>query len=185
VQYDSGLVLSRLLVVVEALVQSLAEVHEAQDAMRQRWLGLSPRRSVLQSEKGKLVLAYLLNPQADWNERLQELEQTIRDLVTHELALFRATLEGARSLIDALSPEAIVQAESAESDEPIESLGQNASWTRWFGARSASLEERLWRRMVATYTSLRESDRFERVFLGRSFARSYLAAVGQRDRPRG
>jgi predicted component of type VI protein secretion system len=178
VQFDSRLALSRVLLIVEALVQALAEVHEAQESVRQRWLGQSPRRSVLQSDKAKLVLAYLLNPQADWNERREELEQTIRDVVTHELALFKAMLEGARSLIDALSPETIAAAESSEADES----GSDGFWTRWRKRRAQALEPRLWRRLLASYAELRDGDRFERVFLGRSFARSYLAAMGHRDK---
>jgi predicted component of type VI protein secretion system len=181
VHFDSRLALTRVLVMVEALVQSLAEVHDAQESVRQRWLGQSPRRSVLQSDKGNLVLAYLLNPQADWSERLQELEETIRDVVTHELALFKAMLEGARALLDAVSPEAIVEAEAAESKD-METELTGGFWSRLFGGGDHNNEARLWQRLLTTYAELRDGDRFERVFLGRGFARSYLAAMGQRDK---
>jgi predicted component of type VI protein secretion system len=170
--FDSRQTLTRLLGLIEALVQSLAEIHDAQDSVRQRWLGRSTKKSVLQSDKGHLVLAYLLNPQADWSERLRELEQSIRELVTHELALFKATLEGARALVDTLAPERIAEAEAAET-EP-----RTPSW--WSQLRGDNaLEARLWRQLTSTHAALLDGQRYERVFLGRFFARSYLAAMGQ------
>jgi hypothetical protein len=171
--FDSRETLTRILGLLEALVQSLAEIHDAQDSVRRRWLGQSGRRSVLQSDKGNLVLAYLLNPQADWNDRLRELEQSIRDVVTHELALFKATLEGARTLVEALSPQAITQAESVASEQEE----AQTFWSRVL--RKNSLEARLWQRLGQTHAELQDGNRYERVFLGRLFARSYLAAMGK------
>lgn len=180
VQLDTGAALTRVLGLLEALIQSLAEIHDAQHSVRQRWLGRSPRRSLLESDNGAVVLAYLLNPQADWNDRLRELEQSIREVVTHELALFKATLEGARTLVDALSPEAIKQAEQTDNEGP-EAGGQTPNlWSRL--KERVSPEARWWQRLVTMHASLKDDDRYERVFLGRWFARSYLAAMGQPNR---
>ena len=125
------------------------------------------------------MLSYLLNPQADWNERLRELEELVRDVVTHELALFRATLEGARTLVDALSPDVVAaSADEAPSSEPAPGF-----WTRLLCKDAGDIG--LWRRFRATYAELTESARYERVFLGRVFSRSYLAAMGRPDPARG
>lgn len=175
---DDQLALARVLGLLEVLVQSLAEIHDAQESVRRRWLGRSARRSILQSDDGNTVLAYLLNPQADWNERLRELEELVRDVVTHELALFRATLEGARTLVGALSPDVVAASDDAPVSEPAPGF-----WTRLLCKDAGDIG--LWRRFRATYAELTDGARYERVFLGRVFSRSYLAAMGRPDPARG
>lgn len=173
---DTGITLERILTLVETLTQSLAEVNEAQDSIRRHWLGRAPRHSVLRSENGRAILAYLLNPQADWGTRLRSLEQTVREVVTHEIALFKATFEGARFLVEAFSPDAIAEAEGVD----LASLAGHTSrgfWDRWRGKEA--LEARLWRRVVSTHEALMDGERYQRVFLGRVFAKTYLAAMGQ------
>ncbi|MDB4975950.1 MAG: protein kinase [Myxococcaceae bacterium] len=174
---DTGLTLDRILGLLETLTQSLAEINDAQDTVRQRWLGRPARRSVLRSENGRAILAYLLNPQANWNERLVELEQTIREVVTHELALFKATMEGARLLVEALSPAAVAQAEGIDLEDLSDGAKGPGLWDRLRPKDSA--EARLWKRFVSTHEALMDGDRYQRVFLGRVFARTYLAAMGQ------
>lgn len=173
---DTGLTLDRVLGLLEALTQSLAEINDAQDTVRQRWLGRSPRPSVLRSENGRAILAYLLNPQADWDDRLLELEQTIREVVTHELALFKATMEGARQLVESISPRAIAEAEGVDP-ESLESLGKTSGL--WARRGKEGIEARLWRRYLSQHEALTDGDRYQRVFLGRIFARTYLAAMGR------
>jgi hypothetical protein len=177
VRFDSRQTLTRVLGLVEALVQSLAEIHDAQESVRRRWLGRSQRRSVLQSDQGKIVLSYLLNPHADWNERLRELESSVRDAVTHELALFRATLDGARTLVNAVSPEAVCEADEADSGELA--TAEPSFWERVSGAGKHLPQARLWQRFLGLHQELSDGARYERVFLGRVFARSYLAAMGK------
>jgi predicted component of type VI protein secretion system len=173
-QLDSGLTLERILRLLELLAQSLAEVHAAQDSVRSRWLGRAPRRSVLHSENGLVLLAYMLNPKADFRDRVAELEQTVRDAVTHELALFKAMLEAARKLVDSLSPEALSTAEqgAGAQTEP----NRAGLWRR---LRGEAPEVRLWQRLVAAHGALLDGNRYQRFFLGRMFAHSYLAAMGQ------
>jgi predicted component of type VI protein secretion system len=180
--FDAQLALTRVLGLLEVLVQSLAEIHDAQESVRRRWLGRSARRSVLQSDDGNAVLAYLLNPRADWNDRLRELEQSVRDAVTHELALFRATLDGARSLMNTLSPETIASSaicdDEAADDEPAAGF-----WTRLLCKDAGDIG--LWRKFLTLYDELTDGARYERVFLGRVFSRSYLAAMGRPEDARG
>jgi hypothetical protein len=160
------------------LTQSFAEINDAQDNIRKHWLGRAARSSVLRSDNGRVILAYLLNPKADWGDRLGELEGAISDVIMHELSLFKATLEGARSLLDSLSPAALAKAEGIELASIEEGTGGG------FLGRLLprdSPESRLWRRFTSTYEGLMDGDRYQRLFLGRSFARTYLAAMGQRD----
>jgi len=180
--FDSQLALTRVLGLLEVLVQSLAEIHDAQESVRRRWLGRTPRRTILQSEDGNLVLAYLLNPRADWSERLRELEQSVRDVVTHELALFRATLDGARTLVNTLSPNSIASSAADERDGPGAD-GAPGFWTRILCKDVGDIG--LWRRFLSTYGELTDGARYERIFLGRVFSRSYLAAMGRSDPVRG
>jgi predicted component of type VI protein secretion system len=181
--FDSQLALTRVLGLVEVLIQSLAEIHDAQESVRRRWLGRSARRSVLQSDDGNAVLTYLLNPQADWNERLRELEQSVRDVVTHELALFRATLDGARTLINTLSPDLIASSAAADDRDLGGAEPAPGFWTRLLCKDAGDIG--LWRRFLSLYGDLTEGARYERVFLGRVFSRSYLAAMGEPDAAQG
>jgi predicted component of type VI protein secretion system len=181
--FDSQLALTRVLGLLEVLIQSLAEIHDAQESVRRHWLGRSARRSVLQSDDGNAVLAYLLNPRADWNERLRELEQSVRDVVTHELALFRATLDGARTLLSTLSPDMIASSAGADGDDPAVAEPAAGFWTRLLCKDAADIG--LWRRFLAMYGELTDGARYERVFLGRVFSRSYLAAMGRPEHARG
>jgi len=178
--FDSQLALARVLGLLEVLVQSLAEIHDAQDSLRRRWLGRSARRSILQSDSGNDVLAYLLNPRADWDERLRELEESVRDVVTHELALFRATLEGARTLVNSLSPTVVASSINGDTAGAEPAAG---FWTRLLCKDAGDIG--LWRRFRAMYAELTDGARYERVFLGRVFSRSYLAAMGRAEPARG
>ena len=170
--------LARVLGLLEVLVQSLAEIHDAQESVRKRWLGRSARRSILQSDDGNVVLAYLLNPQADWSERLRELEDSVRDVVTHELALFRATLEGARTLLESLSPSTVLSNVDTDRDAPG-AVPAPGFWTRLLCKDAGEIG--LWRRFQAMYGEITDGARYERIFLGRVFSRSYLAAMGRAD----
>lgn len=174
---DPSRILERVLSLLEMLTQSFAEINDAQDNIRRHWLGRAPRSSLLRSDNGRAILAYLLHPQADFNDRLAELENAISDVIMHELSLFKATLEGARSMIEALSPQALAKAEGID----LESLEEGSSGFLGRLLPRDTPEARLWRRFAETYEGLMDGDRYQRVFLGRKFARTYLAAMGQRD----
>jgi hypothetical protein len=176
---DSGLTLERVLSLLEMLTQSFAEINDAQDNIRKHWLGRAPRSSVLRSDNGRVILAYLLNPKADWGDRLGELESAISDVIMHELSLFKATLEGARSLLEALSPATLAKAEGIDLAS-LEDGGGGGGFLGRLLPRD-SPEARLWRKFSETYEGLMDGERYQRTFLGRTFARTYLAAMGQRD----
>jgi hypothetical protein len=176
---DAGTTLQRVLQLLELLTQSFAEINDAQDNIRRHWLGRAPRASIMRSDNGRTILAYMLNPKANWDERLGEIESAISDVVMHELSLFKATLEGARSLVESMSPEALAKAEGID----LASLEEGGSGGGFLGRLRPrdTPEGRLWRRFMDTYEGLMDGDRYQRLFLGRKFARTYLAAMGQRD----
>jgi hypothetical protein len=178
VSVDSNATLQRALSLLELLTQSFAEINDAQDNIRRHWLGRAPRSSILRSDNGRTILAYMLNPGADWNDRLGEIESAISDVVMHELSLFKATLEGARGLVESMSPEALAKAEGID----LASLEEGGSSSGFLGRLLPrdTPEGRLWRRFMNTYEGLMDGDRYQRTFLGRKFARTYLAAMGQR-----
>jgi hypothetical protein len=99
-------------------------------------------------------------------------------VVTHELALFKATMEGARLLVASLSPRSIAEAEGIDP-ESLEDGGRSGLWGR--RRNKDASEARLWRRFVGMHEALTDGDRYQRVFLGRVFARTYLAAMGKAD----
>jgi predicted component of type VI protein secretion system len=175
---DTGLTLGRILNLLEMLSESFAEINDAQDSVRRRWLGRAPRGSILQSDNGRVILAYLLNPKADWSERAGEVEEALRNVVMHEIALFKATMEGARALLDALSPEALAKAANVNLEELEEDTSGAGFWQR---LKREDPKAALWQRFVDAYDSLKDGARFQRVFMGRQFARTYLAAMGQSD----
>ncbi len=178
---DTGLTLERVLALTEVLSQAFAEINDAQQSVRSRWLGRGHRTSVIKSDDGNVVLAYLLNPKGEWEARMAELEDAAREAVVHEFALFKATLGGARELLESLSPESIAEAEGIDPEQLTQDEGANSGlWNRFVSKREEP-DQRLWRRFVSTYRSLMEGERFQRAFLGRSFARSYLAAMGSSD----
>jgi hypothetical protein len=176
---DTGLTLQRILDLLEMLTQSFAEVNDAQNSVRKRWLGRAPRGSVLQSDNGRVILAYLLNPKAEWSERVEEMEETLSNVVMHEIALFKATLEGARALLETLSPEAIAEAEDVDLEALEDEDSEPGFWQRLKSRDDPRIA--LWRRFVETYESLKDGARYQRVFMGRPFARTYLMAMGQTD----
>jgi hypothetical protein len=175
---DTGLTLERILGLIEMLTESFAEVNDAQDSVRKRWLGRAPRGSVLQSDNGRVILAYLLNPKADWSERVQEVEDALSNVVMHELALFKATLEGARALLETLSPAAIAQGAQIDLSE-VEESSEPGFWQRLKSRDDP--RTLLWTKFVETYESLKDGARYQRVFMGRPFARTYLMAMGQSE----
>jgi hypothetical protein len=178
IDVDNAVTLQRVLSLLELLTQSFAEINDAQDNIRKHWLGRAPRASILRSDNGRVILAYMLNPNADWNERLGELESAISDVVMHELSLFKATLEGARGLVESMAPAELAKAEGVDLAALEEGAG--GGFLGRLLPRDTP-EGRLWRRFLNMHEGLMDGDRYQRLFLGRKFARTYLAAMGQRD----
>jgi hypothetical protein len=84
--------------------------------------------------------------------------------------------------MNTLSPEMIASGTGAEDGAPGDETSAGF-WTRLLCKDAGDIG--LWRRFLALYDELTDGARYERIFLGRVFSRSYLAAMGQPETPRG
>jgi hypothetical protein len=85
--------------------------------------------------------------------------------------------------MSALSPETIESSAAAEDDDAADAEPAAGFWTRLLCKDAGDIES--WQKYVALYGELTDSARYERVFLGRDFSRSYLAAMGRSEHARG
>jgi hypothetical protein len=127
--------------------------------------------SILQTTKNpRLALAYLLNPSSEGASKVEELARSMADFALHQVALVSAVVEGARGMLQELSPDAVVDPKAKKQPERrglIGGLFSNEAQVRWNRFRS------LFGEMV-------DEDRFTRRLFGRQFARKYYAIMGGR-----
>jgi hypothetical protein len=117
------------------------------------------------SQNAAELIAYLLDPQADTHERLEQLVDLFADLMIHEVALLSGVKAGVRKLLTELDPEAGF----ARSEE-----GRG---------RGPGLFDRSLRRYRDYFRSTTEDDGQSIVF-GAEFARAYADALGTSPTPR-
>jgi predicted component of type VI protein secretion system len=108
------------------------------------------------SQTAKELLDYLLDPQGDTRERLEQLVDLFADLMIHEVALLSGVKAGVRQLVAELDPE----------------QGYAESEKRGLGILDRSL-----RRYREYFKSVTEDDGQSTVF-GNEFARAYADAPG-------
>ena len=173
---ESGFEMDRLVAIIEAYTNAFVDLNEAQQEVRKRTLGRLPHNSILRSaDDPKVVLGYLLDPTATWEARFAELRNAVRAMVRHDWALMQATLEGARELLQSLSPEQLAEREGIE----LPRLDEKEAKGFWPSRSPRSPFERLWRRFSEEYAALVQGDHYQRRFLGTRFARRYTRAMGQ------
>jgi predicted component of type VI protein secretion system len=123
-----------------------------------------------EAQNSSAVLRYLL----DWNttgrEQISALTRAFADLALHQVAMLSGVIEGARSLMNTLSPTTISGAQSAA----IARSGGSGLFQRLFPFRRASL----WQSFTDRHTQLMEEDRFTREVFGGHFARAYFTVTG-------
>ena len=104
------------------------------------------------------VLHYLVDPTADANQRIEELKRSYADIMLHQVALLGAMMEGVRTLLSRLSPEAI--------EDDVKGGGPFRTG-------------KLWSRFVELHREFTEEDnRVTAAVFGNEFARAYAAVVG-------
>jgi len=176
VRLETGMTVDRLGKLLQMFSQVFVEIQAAQsDARREMSLPDTGPRSLLASEDPNVVLAYLLNPNVDGDERMAELEQSVTKLALHEAALFGAVKDAAQALLESLSPEKI-EAELKESDDADAGM-----LSRVFANKQDARDAQLWRRYRAMHQDLMDGKRYQRRFVGREFARIYMRAMEQLD----
>ncbi len=119
------------------------------------------------TENPSALLAYLLNPGKEGSVKVTELSRALADFAVHQVALVSAVVQGARDLLDEISPQAF------ESGGATERPG-------FFGKLFAKDKNALWERYVGVFGEAVDEDRFTRKLFGRGFARKYYAITGGR-----
>ena len=115
----------------------------------------------------RAVLAYLLNPDTTHSNKITELARALADFAVHPVALVSAVIEGAREVLQALSPSTL----TGQGERPGASF---------FGKLLGAEQKELWARYVSAFDETIDADRFTRKLFGRGFARKYYAITGGR-----
>jgi predicted component of type VI protein secretion system len=171
-----SMAMERVGAILEVFSQGLVELRNTQLQFSQEMgLKLINEESPLRrKDDPRAILAYLLDPSMDGTTRIEELSRLFAEFALHHVALLKATVEGGRSLMQRISPEAIGEDPSIKPDEIEENDG---IFARVFPFEA----RRMWKRYLALYQVLVEEDRFTKELFGRSFARAYYTFTGGRS----
>jgi hypothetical protein len=167
-----ALAMERIGEVLEVFSTAFVEMREAHGRFCDEMsLERPPADSILQTTKNpRLALAYLLNPSSEGASKVEELARSMADFALHRVALVSAVVEGARGMLQELSPDAVVDPKAKQPKGGGGVLG---------GLFSSQAQLR-WTRFRSMFTEMMEEDRFTRRLFGRPFARKYYAIMGGR-----
>jgi hypothetical protein len=125
--------------------------------------------SMLQTtENPRVLLAYLLNPGNEGAAKVDELSRAMADFAVHQVALVSAVVQGARDMLEELSPQTFA------------TVNQPGTKGSMFSKLFANEKEKLWQRYLSVFEDAVDEDRFTRKLFGRGFARKYYAITGGR-----
>jgi len=169
---DVEKLLVRAATTLETSARALVELRQGQRQFRTEMAVVRTAKEMtpLHRAQGPAdVLAYLLDPDADVNQRIQELTSAYADIMIHQVALLNGIMEGVRGLLRRLSPHAID--EKVKRSAPAWARLLAPFWTRW-------------RAFVTQHREYSEEDRqlSEAVF-GAEFAQGYGAVFGDERGP--
>ncbi len=157
--------LARVAVLLQTFARSLFELRRAkQEAARGLGLGGADESW---PRSGDDILAWLLDFRADGEDRVSGLMREFADLAVHQMALVAAMREGARALVEEMSPHATEQqlARTRSREGGLRALLPTTDHSRWAAFR-------------ARFADLVDGERFLRTAFGARFGRAYLATVG-------
>lgn len=120
------------------------------------------------TENPRALLAYLLNPGKEGSAKVTELSRALADFAVHQVALVSAVVQGARDVLEDLSPETF-------------DAGGGAQQTGLLGKLLGNDKAALWERYRTLFGETVDEDRFTRKLFGRGFARKYYAIMGGRQ----
>ena len=115
------------------------------------------------------LLRYLLDWNADANERVQELKRFFGDLGLHQVAVLNGVTEGVRNMLSLVSPQHL----SGAQPNAIIKKGVLSGIFPWKSAGH-------WFEYAKRHAAMMEEDRFTKEMFGRSFARAYYMITGSR-----
>jgi predicted component of type VI protein secretion system len=167
---------------MEVFADSFLELRKGYDQFgKEMGLQLTYDESALERAQSlDEVMVHLMEPDADRSERLNDLRRAFAGFALHQIALLGASVEGARELLEVLSPGAISSGSQSATSGSIVLRSQAllSYLTRlWPIAPIVS-----WSRYKQRYETTTEEDRFTRKLFGRKFIRAYLALMGSQDR---
>jgi hypothetical protein len=166
---NGALALERIGEVLEVFSSAFIELRTANAQFCEEMaLDKLPEDSLLHgTHDPRAVLAYLLNPDTTHSNKITELARAMADFAVHPVALVSAAVEGAREVLQALSPATL----TGRGERPGASF---------FGKLLGVDQKELWTRYVTAFDETIDADRFTRKLFGRAFARKYYAITGGR-----
>lgn len=167
-----ALAMERIGEVLEVFATAFVEMRDAHGRFCDEMsLEKPPNDSILQTTKNpRLALAYLLNPSSEGASKVEELARSMADFALHQVALVSAVVEGARGVLQELSPDVM---------DPKDKRGNKKKSGLFSGLFSNELQVR-WQRYRSSYAEMMDEDRFTRKLFARPFARKYYAIMGGR-----
>jgi predicted component of type VI protein secretion system len=168
VQPNGALALERIGEVLEVFSAAFIELRNAHEQFCDEMsLDKPPEESLLNTTKNpKAVLAYLLNPDLGKHSKVTDLARAMAEYAVHQVALVSAVVEGARDVLQSLSPAALT--------------GRSKPGASFIGKLVGSDQRALWTKYVSAFDETMDEDHFTRKLFGRSFARKYYAITGGR-----
>lgn len=161
--------LVRALAALETFGTAYVSLRRSQEEFGTEMVG-SQRRSadptpIEDAQDPRPVLEYLLDWTGDGDARMQQLRGQYAEIMTHQVALLGAVMEGVRKLLQVrLSPAGIMR--HVDGEAGAFSFGP-------FKAAAA------WKRYLALHDELTEDKEITSAIFGRDFARAYSAALGE------
>lgn len=161
--------LVRALAALETFGTAYVSLRRSQEEFGTEMVGSSRRSAdptpIEDAQDPRPVLEYLLDWTGDGDARMQQLRGQYAEIMTHQVALLGAVMEGVRKLLQVrLSPAGILR--HVEGEGGAFNFGP-------FKAASA------WKRYLALHDELTEDKEVTSAIFGRDFARAYSAALGE------
>jgi hypothetical protein len=168
-----ALAMERVGELLEVFTQAFIELRRAHEQFcREMSLTRYADPTPLQTQtERQAILAYLLSPTQEGGDRPNELSRALADLALHQVALVSSVVEGARSMLENMSPSALRTAADPPAQSPV--LGSES----FIESLIPQNARKLWRRFAVMHHDLAEGDRFTRELFGRAFARRYYSVT--------
>jgi hypothetical protein len=170
VAVNGALALERIGEVLEVWSSAFIELRDAQEKFCEEIALEKPdQESLLHSTRNpRTLLACLLNPDVGQTSKVTELARAMAEFAVHPVALVGAIVEGAREVLQGLSPSML----TGQGERPTASF---------FGKLMGVDQKTLWTRYVSAFDETLDEDHFTRKLFGRAFARKYYAITGGRS----
>ncbi len=173
---DTHQALERIGAIMEAFSQAFVDLRGGHEQFLQDvGVRLNSEQSGLDGlRSSRAVLAYLLDWSANDQARVDELNRAFADVAMHQVGLINGVVEGARSILASIVPEAI-------AGVPVTQRSVDVREARTAGLFGGKAKE-WWKRYSTKHAELEDGDRFARDIFGRAFHTAYLTIMGNLKR---